>query len=157
MHLIRCFSCCSDPPPVLDSLPCCPSPVLPSYHQDQAHTAVDGGSGPAGYGRGAPGPSRGSGGEGRTEAGAGSRSSGDSRSPRSTGPATRPGWTTQCCIAQKTKDGHIPAVSCGVKSPFIPEGRGESQLTRHDERSPVSKSHTNIHTSGWLRAAHLWM
>lgn len=85
-----------------ESLPCRPSPVLPSYHQDQAHTAVGGGSGPAGCGRGAPGPSRGSGGEGRTWAGADSRSSVDSRSPRSTGPTTRPGWTKQCCDTDAT-------------------------------------------------------
>lgn len=86
-HNLRFYS----DPLILESLPCCPSPVLPSYHQDQAHTAVGGGSGQAGCGRGAPGPSRGSGGEGRTAAGADSRSSEGSRSPQSTGPTTRPG------------------------------------------------------------------
>lgn len=86
------------------SLPCCPSPVLPSYHQDQAHTAVGDGSGPEGCGRDAPGPSRGSGGEGRWEAGADSRSLVGSRSPQSTGPATRPGWRKQCCSTQNIKD-----------------------------------------------------
>lgn len=106
VHLNHNFSFYSDPL-ILESLPCRPSPVLPSYHQDQAHTAVDGGSGPAGCGRDAPGPSRGSGGEGRTEAGADSRSSEGSRSPQSTGPATRPGWTKQCCITRKIKDVNI--------------------------------------------------
>ena len=86
------------------SLPCCPSPVLPSYHQDQAHTAVGGGSGPAGCGRDAPGPSRGSDDEGTKEAGADSRSSEGSRSPQSTDPATHQGWTKQCCNTQKRKD-----------------------------------------------------
>lgn len=85
---------CSDPAvPVL--------PDLPPYHQDQAHTAVGGGSGPAGCGRDVPGPSPGSGGEGRTVAGADSRSWVGSRSPPSTGPATRPGWTRRCCSAQR--------------------------------------------------------
>lgn len=70
---------------------------MPSYHQDQAHTAVGGGSGPAGCGHGAPGPSRGSGRVGRTGAGADNRSSEGSRSPQSTGPATRPGWMKRCC------------------------------------------------------------
>lgn len=86
---------------ILASLPSCPSAVLPSYHQDQAHTAVGGGSGPAGCVRGAPGPSRGSGDEGRTEAGADSHSWEGSRSPQSTGPATRPGWMRQCCNIEK--------------------------------------------------------
>lgn len=87
------------PPPLSPAVPVLPH--LPPYHQDQAHTAVGGGSGPAGCGRGAPGPSPGSGGEGRRAAGADSRSWAGSRSPPSTGPATRPGWTRRCCSAKR--------------------------------------------------------
>lgn len=77
--------------------------LLYPYHQNQAHTAVSGGSGLADSVLGVPGLILESGRAGKTGADGDSHSWAESRNPLSTGQAMLPEWTTRCCKNKNTQ------------------------------------------------------